>query len=109
MRCVAEQTYAPVARSGAVSADPVGQGVAVYELPIDQFVFGRFGHDFPAHWIPAFEDLLDVLEVARKGPGFVDVVFVAVSEDPAAVGSAFEGREKEVDVGTYELSTTRIP
>jgi hypothetical protein len=52
---------------------------------------------------------LDVLEVARKGPGFVDVVFVAVSEDPAAVGSAFEGREKEVDVGTYELSTTRIP
>lgn len=84
---------------GAVAADPVWQRVAVDEFPVDEFVFGGLGHDFPAHGVPAFEDFFDVFEVAWEGPGFVDVVLVAVRENPAAVGAAFEGGEEEVDVG----------
>lgn len=91
MRRVAEQADATVAWCGAVATDPVGQRVTVYEFPIDEFVFGSFGYDFPAHGVPAFEDLFDVFEVAREGPGLVDVVLVAMREDPAAVGAAFEG------------------
>jgi hypothetical protein len=47
--------------------------------------------------------LFDVFEVAGKGPGFVDVVLVAVRQDPAAVGAAFEGGEEEVNVWAWRL------
>jgi hypothetical protein len=42
--------------------------------------------------------LFDVFEIAGERPGFVDVVLVAVRQDPAAVGAAFQGGEEEVDV-----------
>jgi hypothetical protein len=98
MRRISQEADATVAWGGAVSRYPVGQRVPVYEFPIDEFCFGGLGHDVPAHGVPAVEDLFYVFEVAGERPGFVDVVGVAVREDPAAVCAVFDGAEEEVDV-----------
>ena len=81
-----------------VTRHPVGKGIAIDQFPVYELGFGRLGHDFPAHWVPAFEDGADIFQVAGEGPGLVNVVRVAVSEDPAAVCAIFDGAEEEVDI-----------
>jgi len=103
MRCVTHETNATVSRRGAVARHPVWKRVAVHEFPVYELVFGGFGHDAPAHGVPALEHFFHVGQVAGEGPGFVDVVLVAVREDPAAVGAAFEGGEEEVDVWAWDM------
>jgi hypothetical protein len=82
----------------AVTRYPVGEGVTVDKLPVDELGFGCLRHYAPAHGIPAVEHFLDVGEIARERPGFVDVMLVAMREDPTAIGAAFEGREEEVNI-----------
>jgi hypothetical protein len=64
-------------------------------------LFRGLGHDFPTHGVPAFEHGFDVFEVAGEGPGFVNIVRIAVGEHPAAVCAVFDGAEEEVDVWAW--------
>jgi hypothetical protein len=59
-----------------VIAHPPGQWVSVHELPINYL--GSFLDDGFADWIPSFNDLIYVFELAREGPGFFDIGFVLV-------------------------------
>ena len=50
------------------------------------------------HWIPAFNDLVHVLHLARQRPGFFDVCVISVSHNPTAVPAILDCREEEVDI-----------
>jgi hypothetical protein len=78
-----------MAGSGTVSRNPIGQGVTVNELPVNEFVFGCFGNDFSAYGVPVFENFFDFREFPGERPRLVNVVFVAMGENPTAVRTAF--------------------
>lgn len=59
-------------------AYPPRKWVSVYELPVNDL--GGFLHDGFADWIPPFNDLVYILELAREGPGFFDIGFILVNE-----------------------------
>jgi hypothetical protein len=59
-------------------AYPSRQWISVNELPIDDL--RGFLHDGFAYWVPPFNDLVYVLELAGEGPGFFDIGFILVNE-----------------------------
>lgn len=56
--------------------EPCGQRVAVDEFPVDETRGGRGFDDLLDDGVPVLDDLESVGDVARGGPGVLDVCFV---------------------------------
>lgn len=83
-------------RKPAPCTRPRRQRVSVDQLPVHQA--RRLFHDGLAHRVPPFQHLENILKLPGKGPRLLDVGFVFVRQDPAAVLAALDGAEQEMHV-----------